>query len=583
MSSKGVKRRLAAILSADVKGYSRLMREDELATINTLKVCQDTIAAIIQQHDGRVVDFTGDNALVEFPSAVNAVNSAVAIQSELNAKNAGLPRNRRMNFRIGINIGDVIEDGVRIFGDGVNIAARIESLADPGGVCLSRQVYDHVKDKLSLSFQYMGPQKVKNIKEPVSVYRVLMEAEPIGKEDDLVDKAADKISVAVMPFKYLGNDSDGDLLCEGITGEIITGLANTPHIEVAALKSTPADGGKAHRAQKSARELDVRYWLEGSIQKSGMRVRISARLVDGERGKPIWADRFDRQIEDIFALQDSITLEIMSALQVKLTHGNHARTYIKGTQNRKAYELILQGFQHFFGFNKDGNILARQLAEAVIDLDPGYPKGYILLAFTLIRDVMFGWSTSPAEILNRAEKLAVRAMEMDRSSATAYALMGNLCLVNHQHERAVAKLEEALNHNPGSADNVALLGIVLNYGGKFKEAVSMFKKSIFLNPKPADWYYHQLAASYLALGKLDRAASAFSQSTRINPDSLLAHAGLAAVYGCEKRDTEAREAANEVLRLDPQFTCAFWTKTLPFLDARENEKLTEAMKRVGLG
>lgn len=582
MAQENLKRKLTAIFSADAKGYSRLMGEDEVATVHTITEYRQLMANLIPQYHGRVVDSPGDNLLAEFTSVVNAVRCAVEIQQQLSAENAKLPQNSRMEFRIGINLGDVIDKGDRIYGDGINIAARVEGLAEGGGICITRNVYDQIKDKLSLEYDYLGEHSVKNIKDPVRVYRVRMGFDAKASSINTDSKLPDKPSIAVLPFVNMSDDPKQGYFSDGITEEIITGLSNIPQLSVVARNSTFIYKDKPVNAQQMGRELGVQYLLEGSVQRAGERVRISAQLIDTKTGHHLWAERYDRNLKDIFALQDDITLKIMTALQVKLTHGEQARTYVRGTENLEAYEKILEGFEYYFRFNKDGNIMARKIAEEVIAIDADYPKGYVLLAFTRLRDVMFGWSKSPEESISKAKELAEKALTMDDTSATAHALLSNIYLVKEHYDHAIAELEKALTLNPYRADNVGLLGIVLNYAGETQKAIAMFKKAMTLNPIPPDWYYHQLAASYAATGQYDKAISNYKKSLERNPDNIPAHSGLAAIYGATEQQDRAQEEEQEVLRLDPNFSCEHWEKTLPNGDPQSTQRLVEGIRKAGL-
>ena len=331
MVEERAKRKLTAILSADVKGYSRLMGDDELATIETLKRYRKVITTFVRQYRGRVVDSPGDNVLAEFASVVDGVECAVKIQEELKTKNNELPENRRMEFRIGVNLGDVVEDGERIYGDGVNISARIEGLAAGGGICISGTAFDQVESKLGLGFEYLGERSVKNIKKPVRVYRVMMKnsASDLGMEREL--PLPDKPSIAVLPFVNMSGDPEQEYFSDGITEEIITGLSKIPRLFVTARNSTFVYKDQPVKIRQIGRELGVRYVLEGSVRKSGNQVRVSAQLIDANTQNHIWAERYDRELKDIFAIQDDITMSIMIALQVKLTDGDQAALRAKGT------------------------------------------------------------------------------------------------------------------------------------------------------------------------------------------------------------------------------------------------------------
>jgi len=391
MNTEGFKRKLTTMLSADVAGYSRLMGEDEAGTVKTLTTYRDIMAELIKQHRGRVVDSPGDNVLAEFASVVDAVQCAVAVQKELQARNAELPEDRRMEFRIGINLGDVIEEGDRIYGDGVNIAARLEALADPGGICVSKTAFDHIETKLPLGYEYLGDQTVKNIPKPVGAYRVLMEPRVVvaGKEKTALP-LPEEPSLAVLPFDNISGDPEQEYFSDGLTEEIITALSKVDKMFVIARNSTFSYKRKPVKVQQVGEELGVRYVLEGSVRKAGDRARITAQLIDALTGHHLWAERYDRDLKDIFALQDEITMKIVTALRVKLTEGEQARLYDRGTENLDSFLKVLQGWQRFFRFNRDDNFVARQMFEEAITFDLKNPSAYAMLAWTHQMDVWYG-------------------------------------------------------------------------------------------------------------------------------------------------------------------------------------------------
>jgi len=382
MAQEGFKRKLTAILSADVVGYSRLMGEDEGTTVRTLKTYQETITNLIQQHHGRVIDSPGDNLLSEFASVVDAVESAVKIQKKLKSKNSELPENQRMAFRIGINIGDVIEEGERIYGDGVNIAARLESMAASGGICISGPTFDQVENKLDLNFDYFGEQVVKNIKKPIRVYQVRMEDDAIVVKTSKDLKLPEMPSIAVLPFANISIDPEQEYFCDGITEEIITGLATVPQLFVIARNSSFTYKGKSVKVQQVGEELGVKYVLEGSVRKSSNQIRITAQLINAKTGDHLWAERYDRELSDIFALQDEITMKIVTALQVKLTVGEQARLWARKTNNLDAFLKYLAARSLYAHGKIDNYALVRQIAQEAIDFDEMYSDPYVLIAWT---------------------------------------------------------------------------------------------------------------------------------------------------------------------------------------------------------
>jgi adenylate cyclase len=569
VTDERAKRKLSAILSADVKGYSRLMGEDELGTVRTLEAYREMITEVIRNFSGRVVDSPGDNLLAEFTSVVNAVESAVEIQRELKAKNAELPEDRRMEFRIGINLGDVIEEGERIYGDGVNVAARIEGLAEGGGICISGTAFDHVEGKLGLKLEYLGE-------------RIEMEGGVSDVETRQELPLPDKPSIAVLPFVNMSGDPEREYFSDGISEEIITGLSNIPQLFVIARNSSFSYKGKPIKVQQVGRELGVRYVVEGSVRKAAERVRITAQLIDATTGHHLWAHRYDRDLKDIFVLQDEITMKIMTALQVKLTEGEQAQVWARGTSNLEAYEKTLEGRQHWYRFNKEGNIQSRQMAEEAIAMAPAYPSAYLLLAWTHILDVMLGLSKFPEESIDWAGKLAQKAIALDKSLASAHSVLGYVYLMKRQHDKAIAQGERAVSLSPSAADSHALLGRTLHFMGRSEEALSMYDKAIRLNPLPPSWYYHQLNNVYLSLRMYEEAINAAQKAIRQEPNNLWAHIGLMLAYDYSGRDKEAHAEAAKVLKIDPKFSVDNFGKALPFKSQAINERVMDALRKAGL-
>ena len=618
------KRKLSAILSADVKGYSRLMGEDELSTVRTLEDYRKIIAALVGKYQGRVVDSPGDNMLTEFASVVDALECAVGIQKELKAKKADSPENRRMEFRIGINLGDVIEEGERIYGDGVNVAARVEGLSDAGGICISGTAFDQIGKKLPLGYEYLGEQTVKNIEKPVRVYKVLMEPEYTGKvvgeerprkrgwaaisaviliviagafaiwnfyfrpppiEPASADKMAyplpDKPSIAVLPFVNMSDDPKQEYFSDGITEEIITGLSKIPKLFVIARNSTFTYKDKPVKVQQVAEELSVRYVLEGSVRKAGDKVRIAAQLVDATIGHHLWSERYDRDMKDIFAIQDEITKEIMTALQVKLTMGEEARLFGRSTNNLEAYLKLLEGREYFLRFTKNGNIQGRKAFDEAIALDPEYAYAYGMLAWTYLLDVSYGWTESIEKCLERASDLVQKALTLDDSISHTYLVLSGIHLRKGEIKEAISLRQKAVALNPNSASNHTWLAVALTFGGRHEEAIGEFKKAIRLNPFPPNWFLHYLGATYRVIGQYEKAIETFKKVIERDPDFWLSHWGLAACYGLMSREEEARKAAAEVLRIRPKFSLAK-VRGFPYRDKTDKERCLKALRKAGL-
>jgi len=622
MATEDFKRKLTAILSADVKGYSRLMGEDEEATVRTITAHRKVITSVIEKYRGRVVDSPGDNILAEFVSVVDAVQSAVEIQEVIRAKNAELPKERRMEFRIGINLGDVIQEGERIYGDGVNIAARVEGLADPGGICISGSAYEQIENKLALGYDYIGEHTVKNIVKPIRVYRVPTGPETFQKvaeekkpvagwqkaalavviglivvaggvalwktsrppssppmEAASVEKMAfplpDKPSIAVLPFVNMSGDPEQEYFSDGLTEEIISALGSVPKLFVIARNSTFTYKGKPVKAQQVAEELGVGYVLEGSVRKSGDKVRINAQLVDALNGHHLWAKRYDRDISDIFTVQDELTKEIITAMQVKLTEGEQARAFARGTDNLEAYLKCLQANELALKHNIESNALVKQLAEEAIALDPEYAWAYYLLGASYEEDVWLGTTESPKQSLAKAKELLEKAIFLDDNFAEAHGLLGFLYSLEKQHDKALAQGKKAVALNPNSARSHLLLGKIHTFARRDEESIPEYKKAIRLNPIPPGYYFWSLGLSYGLTGQYYEAIPWCEKAVHMEPDDLLARLMMTAVYSWSGRDEDARAEAAEVLRIDPNFSLEKFAK-------KAGPSLVSALRKAGL-
>jgi len=588
MTTQEVKRKLAAILSADVKGYSRLMGEDEKGTVRILNTYKEVMTGLIQHHHGRVVDAPGDNVLAEFGSVVDAVECAVEIQKELKKRNAELPVSRRMEFRIGINLGDVIEEGEQILGDGVNIAARLESLSEAGGICISGTAFDQVENKLELGYEYLGEQAVKNIAKPLRVYRVLMEPgvlarrfSEVASKEKMVFPLPDKPSIAVLPFVNMSDDPKQEFFSDGMTEEIITALSKNPYLFVIARQSTFAYKGKPVKVKQVSEELGVRYVLEGSVRRSGEKIRITAQLIDAMTGYHLWAERYDRDLKEIFALQDEITMKILQSIRVKLMDGEQALRG-KPPRNLEAYLKLLQTQEYLYRFSNEGNIMAKQLAEEAIALDPEFAVAYYALAGAHMMDVWFGSNKSPKESLDKAVELAQKAISLDPNDPRHYALLGNVYVMKRNYDKAITEGEKAVALDPGGADVHAWLGMSLNYADKPKEAIPLFEKAIRLNPNGPTWYFHNFGHSYRMMGQYQEAITQYKKALRVAPNNIWAHLSLAATYSLLGRDEEACAEAEEVLRMNPKFSLEYFAKALPFKNQAQIDCYIEALRKAGL-
>jgi len=618
-------RKLRAILSADVKGYSLLMADDESSTVEKLKEYLESMSALIQLHSGRVVDAVGDNLLAEFSSAVDAVQCAVEIQKDLKEKNDTLPESKRIEFRIGINIGDVIQEGGRIHGSGVNVAARIEGLAEPGGICISRNAFDHIKEKLSFGYEYLGDREVKNIKDPVRIYKVLIDPEDAGKlitpdptvsaskwiwptvvvatvvltligyqvyrqiagpkfEQASVEKMAfalpENPSIAVLPFDNMSGDPQQDYICDGLSEQIITSLCKVSGLFVIARNSSFSFKGKAVKVQQVAEQLGVRYVLEGSLQKSGDKVRITVQLIDAITGYHLWAETYDREFQDIFALQDEITIKILGSVGAELTKGERARVYTKGTNNLEAYIKVSKGYEHFERQGKEENLLARKFAKEAIDLDPNYPSAYSLLGGTYLMGPFSGSTISAKESWNNAVEALQKALALDETHAPSHGALAMVYGFQRKYEKALVQAQRGTDLNPGFP--IMHTGYVLVFVGRYEEAVRYFNKAIRQDPKAPTFYYNGLGHAYRALKRYEDSIKAYKKALEREPDYLIGHAFLASTYYLAGLEEEARAEAAEVLRLQPKFSVGRFAKVLPYQDKDFLNSTIEGMRKAGL-
>jgi adenylate cyclase len=604
------------------------MGEDEEATVRTITAHRKVISSVIEKYRGRVVDSPGDNILAEFVSVVDAVQSAVEIQEVIRAKNAELPEDRKMEFRIGINLGDVIQEGERIYGDGVNIAARVEGLADPGGICISGSAYEQIENKLALGYDYIGEHIVKNIVKPIRVYRVPTGPETLQKvteekkpapswqraalavviallvvgggiaiwksyqpstppmEAASVEKMAfplpDKPSIAVLPFNNLSGDPEQEYFSDGLAEEIISALSGVPKLFVIARNSTFTYKGKPVKVQQVAEELGVRYVLEGSVRKAGDKVRITAQLVDALNGHHLWAKRYDRNISDIFAVQDEITKNIITAMQVKLTEGEQVQAAAKGTNNLEAYLKCLQSNEYAHRVNPESVALAIQLAEEAIVLDPEYAWAYYQLGKAHVVAVWVRASKSPKESIGKAMESLQKAIALDSNLAEAHGRLGFLYAMTRQYDKAVAEAEKAVTLDPNSAMAHVMLGKTLVFDGRWEESIPEYKKAIRLNPIPPNMYLYSLGLSYCWTGQHEEGIRWCEKAVREEPNSLFARLMMTVVYSLSGRDKQAQAELAEVLRIQPKFTLKGFEKKLTYKKEEDREKFLGALRKAGL-
>jgi len=579
MPKEGLKRKLTAILSADVEGYSRLMGSDEASTIHTLTAYKEAMTANIKHNWGRVVDAPGDNLLAEFASVVDAVQCAVEIQQELSKRNEELPNERKMVFRIGVNLGDVVEEKDRIYGDGVNIAARLESICDGGGVCISGTAFEHVENKLNLEFEDLGFHEVKNITKPVRIYRVQLRTEPKERKNP---PQPQKPSIAVLPFTNFSNDPDQDYLADGTSENIITALSKIPDLFVVARNSTFTYKGKAIKVQQVGRELSVKYVLEGSIQSSGNRVRIHAQLIDAADGHHIWAERYDRILEDIFDLQDEITIKIVTALQVKLTADEQARFRIKSTNNLEAWGNLIEAVKYLYRATTEDVAKARELCEQALRKDPNYMGALNALTWTYLRDARFGLGKFRERALNKAIELNQRAFRLDNTDPSCYAAKSQISLLRKRFDDALEFGEKSILLGPNYADIHAFYAQVKFSVGMWEDCIALIKKAMRLNPFHPPYYLYFLGVSYARVGRIDEAIANLKDCIAREPDSWLGYVGLTILYVKIDMGKKAHDLIDQVHKLNIGFSLEHFKQIAIYKDSALLEDAVDALRKAGL-
>ncbi len=582
MAEKGFKRKLAAILSADVKGYSRLMGENEDATVSTLTAYREIMTTLINKHQGRVVDSPGDNLLAEFTSVVNAVRCAVKTQDELKIRNDVLPENRKMQFRIGVHLGDVIVEGERIYGDGVNMAARIEGLAEGSGISISGTVYDSIENKLDLNYKFQGEHTVKNIKKPVRVYRVRKKSSITVSGDDREYKLPDRPSIAVLPFVNISGDPEQEYFSDGITEDLITDLSKVSGLFVIARNSVFTFKGMAVKVKELGKKLGVQYILEGSVRKVGNRVRITAQLVDASTEGHLWAERYDRNLIDIFSLQDEVAQKIVSALKVKLTENEHEILVYKDTNNLEAYDYNLRGLEYLYRYTKESITQARQMFERAIDIDPEYASAYSNLGRCHWADWANGWSQDP-QSLEQAFELSQRAIALDDTLTSARGVLSDVYLWKKLHDQAIAVIERAVKLNPNCADAIEGQGEILIWAGRPQEGMELVRKAMRLNPIYPVWYLWNLGHAYFLMDQYEEAIEIFKRASIANPDFLPIHLILALIYAEKGCMEAAKVEVEEISRISPETpSLETWCQRFPYKDQAVSERIIKGLRNAGL-
>jgi TolB-like protein/class 3 adenylate cyclase len=575
MVEERAQRRLAAILAADVVGYSRLMERDEARTLAELKSRRtEILKPLVSRHHGRIVKLTGDGVLVEFASAVNAVCCATELQEAMEAANRDISEDRRIVLRVGINLGDVMVEGGDLYGDGVNIAARLEALADPGSIFLSQTVHDQVRGKTAHGFEDLGEQNLKNMTKPVRVYRVLSNGESEAPTSFL--PLPDKPSVAVLPFTNMSGDPDQQYFSDGVTEDIITELSRFRQLFVIARNSSFQYRGKDVDLKQLGRELGVRYVVEGSIRRADTRIRTTAQLIDARTGSHVWAERYDRDLGQLFEVQDEVARTIVATLAGRLEDAEVAGSACKRTDNLAAYEHLLRGIQHIRGYAADDNRLARTYFEQAISLDSRFALAHAYLALALLCEN--GYGNAPNSIKERALIVALTGLQLDPNEARCHQFLAQVYRYRSEYDLALSHFERSAALNPNDANGLAMMGSNLCSVGRAEEAVTLIRSAMRLNPFHPEWYWSGLGIACYAARRYEDALDAQRR--------LLSHgrpwdlARFAACYAQLGRLDEARAQAAELLRLKPDFRLS--SVVLYYKDPADALHVLDGMRKAGL-
>jgi TolB-like protein/Tfp pilus assembly protein PilF len=573
MAEERIQRRLAAVIAADVVGFSRLMETDEAGTLAALKSRRkQVLQPLVAKHDGRIFKVTGDGVMVEFASAVNALQCAVDVQHAMAAANDALPEQLHIVLRIGVNLGDVMVEGSDLYGDGVNIAARLETTAEAGGILISGTIYDHVRNKINVGFEDLGAQVVKNIALPVRIYRVSGTPPVVNSKAEAI---TDKPSIAVLPFTNMSSDPQQEYFADGLAEDLITDLSKVPGLLVVARNSTFAYKGRSVDVRLVARDLRVRYVLEGSVRREKDRVRINAQLIDATDASHLWADRFDRDLADVFLLQDEVVGTIVNALSGVLPAAATLST--RRAASLEAYDLFVRG-RALVNQSPESNRAAPALLERAIELDPHFADAHAWLAMSH----HFGWAYwlgAPGRHRSLALAAAQRAVSLDPENAVAHAILGDVLIYDGKPDEGAAELTTALRINPNHADAWAFLGQLKAFEGKAVEGIGHLRHAIRLNPHPPGWYYWLLGLAQYAAGHYADAVETLRHEAthRLGSQRILA-ASLARLGQME----EAKEEAREFLASNPDFSIQHWASTQPFRYEADRQHFIDGYEEAGL-
>ena len=624
MTDEKVERKIAVILATDVVGYSTRMEKNEDQTLQTLRACREIIQGLISEHHGRIFNTAGDSVLAEFQSAVEAVLCASEFQRTIKERNSALSDEaRQMEFRVGINMGDVVIEGDNLYGDGVNVAARLEALAQPGGICLSKNVHEIVYKKMDLTFSDLGEQQIKDtvvhavdvavdgasVRKPSStgqtpknsrsgavtyiaaaaVFVALVAGVGVwwwqDQSESPVQQAlrpAGSKSIAVLPFSNLSGQQDQDYFADGMTEDLITDLSKVASLSVIARNSVFAYKNRAVDIRQVGEELGVRYVLEGSVRKAGDQLRVNAQLIDAVDAAHLWAERYDRKLENIFDVQDSVIKEIVTALSLELTDSEEENVSTRDTDNVAAYDLFSQGHHKYFQFTAQANREARALYRQAIELDPGYARAYGSIAFTYVNDVSNFWTKDPAESIQRAWDLAQAAVNLRSNVPQVYFALSFVLLHKDRPEEAMAALDKALAIDPNYADAYIMQANIASETGQLTLGLAAAKRAMELNPGYSLEYLGIVAKLHYAAGEYDKARESLEQGLERNPTYPLMLTMMVATYSALGMIDDANWAAEELLAVQPDFSVDKWVKSRPTAGQKIGEKMRQGLLDAGL-
>ena len=584
MAEERVQRRLAAILAADVVGYSRLMGEDEEGTLARLNLLRsELLHPKVSEYGGRIVKTTGDGTLIEFPSAVDAVQHAVDVQQTLFQRNADLPEKERIEIRMGINLGDIIVEGEDIFGEGVNVAARLESLAEPGGICVSSIVHESVRSKLDVPFTDLGLKSLKNIAEPVRVFSValipvLSKSDETSRSDAIFRRPA----VAVLPFENLSGDPEQEYFADGLTEDIITLLSMWRSFPVIARNSTFAYKGQSPDIREVGKALGARYVIEGSVRKAGNRVRVTAQLINADTGHHVWAERYDRDLEDIFELQDNLTQQIAATVTPELERTEHARAVETKPEDLGAWDYYQRGLALLNEFKPESMALARGKFDEALQLDPNYSRAHTGIVCSYVREMMNQIGQNREAICAKALAMGQRAVELDPSDSEAHHYLSVALIWVREHDQAIAESEKAIQLNPSNHNAYTAQGHQLALAGRPLEGIPYLEKGLRLSPQDSrvPLYYSFMARCQLVARNYEQAADWARRAVRMRPNVPDFQCLLAACLGHLGHPDQARAALDECERLRP----AYYTQPEhwhPFKNRSDLEHVLDGLRKAG--